>query len=282
MKIVCERGGQSLTFAYSFPCWLESVEGLEDSVQSVTTRKPTGADGVQYTGSTANMRNIVITAICHGSPEEHQKLRERFFSFFQPRSSGTLYLHGSGEAKKIAYYPESCVFEPSGRYRQVTVSLICPDPIFLAASDETVSMAEITGLIEWTLELTGDFEAGIRSGALMATIVNPSNVARGLTIRFEAAGEVLNPGMIEVTRQEKFRILATMHAGDTLTVTTGEGDKRVRMSSGDSVTNINHKWEFGGTWLKAEQGTNVFRFTAEEGAGALSVYITSTPAFWGA
>ena len=282
MRLVCERAGQQVAFGYDWPLWLESVDGLEESLQSVSTRKPTGADGEQYTGSTADKRNILITAAFRGTPEEHQALRDQLYAFFQPREAGTLYLYDHGTAKRITYYPERCSFGTAGRLRRMTVSLICPDPIFYGTEDETVDMAEVVGLLEWPVELTGSFEVGRRTGTLMASITNLSSVARGLTIRFEAAGEVVNPGMVEVTRQESFTIRATMHTGDIITVTTGEGEKRVYLTRGVTTTNINHLWTFGGTWLQARPGENVFRYTAKEGSSALSASITSTPAFWGA
>lgn len=115
----------------------------------------------------------------------------------------------------------------------------------------------------------------------MATIQNSSSVSRGLTATFTATGEVTNPKLIEVNRQLSFRILTTLHNGDVLVVTTGPGNKRVKLIRDNAETNINNCWEFGGTWLQVEPGENVFTYEAESGAAALSVTLASTPLYWG-
>ena len=99
---------------------------------------------------------------------------------------------------------------------------------------------------------------------------------------FVASGEVENPGMIEVGRQEALKINTTMHTGDVIVITTGQGKKRVKLIRDGVETNINNLWDFGGVWLQVEPGTNVFRVTADSSVAPLEVTIASTPAYWGA
>lgn len=283
MKIVCERDGKKITFAHALPYWLKSVEGLGELDVDVESEKSASQDGELYRGATANKRNIVIKAtVVPPDKKTHAEIRDKFFAFFVPRESGMLYIYdGNAPTKKIEYKTENCEFEMDGVFRVVTLSLICPDPTFKAPVDETAAMAEITGLIEWPMELKAEFEVGIKESSLMATVVNDSSVTRGMTITFKASGEVVNPGLLEVGRQESLRILTTMHADDIITVTTGHGKKRVKLTRGIEETNINNLWEFGGTWLQVEPGKNVYRYTADSGTDVLEVILASTPAYWG-
>lgn len=284
MKIVCEREGKRVTFAHALPYWLKSVEGLGELDVDVEGEKPTGQDGELYLGATANKRNIVIKAtVVPPDNKTHAEIREEFFAFFVPRESGVLYLYdGAAAAKKIEYKTENCEFEMDGQFRVVTISLLCHDPTFKGVEDEIAPMAEITGLIEWPMELEAEFEVGIKDSTLMATVVNSSSVTRGMTITFKASGEVVNPGLVEVSRQESMRINTTMHAGDVIVVTTGLGNKRLKLTRGTEETEINNLWEFGGTWLQVEPGKNVYRYTADSGTDVLEVILASTPAYWGA
>lgn len=283
MKIVCERDGRKITFGHALPYWLEEVTGLGELDCDVESEKATGQDGELYQGATANLRNIVIKAtVVPPDGKTHADIREEFFSFFVPRESGTLYLHDGAITRKIEYKTESCEFEMDGIFRAVELSLLCHDPTFKAPSDESYPMAEITGLIEWPVELAAEFEVGIKENSLMATVVNDSSVARGMTITFKASGEVVNPGMVEVTRQESLQINTTMHAGDVIVLTTGPGNKRLKLYRDAVETNINNLWDFGGTWLQVEPGKNIFRYTAESGTDVLEVILSSTPAYWGA
>lgn len=280
LRIVFSHGGDTLEMAYSQPYWIQSIDGATDAEFDVETEKLSGADGALYGGSTAKERNIVVTAKYTGTA--NRETRDAFYAFFQPRSVGTLFYYEEGVGRKIDYYVESCNWEPSGRYRLVSVSVKCPDPIWKSLTDETVVMAAIEGLIEWPLELAAEFEAGRYNANLMATINNPSNVDRGLTITYEASGAVTNPKMTEVTRQEVFEIDITLTAGDVLTVTTGYGKKRVQLTRSGVTSNVNNAWVYGSIWLQAKPGTNVFRYDAESGADALAVTIASTPLYWGA
>lgn len=282
-KIVCKRGGKAITFDAALPYWLDDVTGLGELDCDIESRKPTGQDGEVYMGATANKRNIIIKAtIIPPDGKTHAEIRDEFFAFFVPRETGTLFVYEDGSAKKIDYKTESCEIETDGPFRSVTLSLICHDPKFKALEDERKNIAETMGAIEWPLELPAEFEVGVRSEVLLVTVENPSSVTRGTTITFTASGEVVNPGMVEVTRQEKMRILTTMHAGDTIVVTTTPGKKRVRLIRESVETNINNLWEFGGTWLQVEPGTNVFRVTADGSTSPLAVTVASTPAYWGA
>lgn len=282
MRIVCERNGQSITFTHARPYWLLSAEGLGEADFEVSSQQAAGMDGELYQGSTANKRNIVIKAtVILPVGATHDQIREEFFSFFVPRETGTLYLYDGDKARKIDYKTENCEFDMDGIFRDVTISLICPDPVFKAVQDERTDVAEIEGLIEWPVELTNPFEVGLKHDTLMATIRNPSSVSRGLTVTITATGEAVNPKLIEVNRQQSFRILTTLHNGDVLVVTTGPGNKRVKLIRDNVESNINNCWEFGGTWLQVEPGENLFTYEADSGASSLSVTLASTPLYWG-
>lgn len=279
LTLTFERDGNSIVIGYFFPYWLLSTDGATESAFDVTTQKLAGADGEEYEGSSAGKRNIVIKARIKSTA--HEEVRTAFFKFFAPRSTGTLTYADGTVARKIDYKVESCTFDPDGIYRDVTLSLICPNPIWRSTESETVDMAAIMGLIEYPVALAAEWEVSELEASLMATINNETNVERGLTVIFKADGAVVNPKLIEVTRQESFEVSLTMQSGDILTVTTGRGEKRVTLTRSGITTNINNLWVFGSTWLQAEPGENIFRFSAESGEGALEVSITSTPQFWG-
>lgn len=282
MKIICKNNaGDQIAFGWFDPLWIASVDGL-GADYNIYTSKSTGQDGENYDGSDAKLRNIVI--VLDVAKSNFQTQRNLLYSFFEPRSAGTLYYYEEDESRKIGYYVEKV--EPGGAdndtIRTLTVSLICPDPIWKALDDETVSMAQVEGDIEFPMELAKEFTVSHRNDNVMSTIDNDSNAARGLTITFEASGTVTNPAMIEATRQERLQVNATMHSGDILIITTGTNNKRVQLTSDGVTTNINNLWVYGSTWLQAEPGQNIYRYTAESGEDSLSATIRSTPAYWGA
>lgn len=281
-RIICrDRAGNTTEFSYDgFPLRLAGTDGFAAAKYTVNTAQSTGQDGETYLSSTADKRNPVITLDILA---DYWNQRDLLYSFFQPRSEGTVfYFEDDSPGRRAGYYVESVDAEESGKTRQATISLICPDPVWKALEDEVVSMAQVVGDIEFPTELATEFTVSHRNESVMATIDNDSNAARGLTITFEASGAVTNPALIEATRQERLQVNVTMHSGDILTITTGTGNKRAQLTSDGVTTNVNNLWVYGSTWLQAEPGRNIYRYTADSGEDSLSATIRSTPAYWGA
>ena len=132
------------------------------------------------------------------------------------------------------------------------------------------------------LRCRGKFVVTEKVNSLIGNVVNPSAVPMGLTVTFRVSGTVVNPSLYDVNRQELMQVNTTMHAGDQIVITTGEGNKRVRLISGGVTSNINDLMAYPPHWLKAYQGDNLFRYNADSGIDSLSVSILSTEAYWGA
>lgn len=280
IKIICENyRGEKMTFSRTPRMWIESISGLGADYE-VTTSKNSGQDGENYTGATASKRNIVIVL---DVPKRYMDdVKDRLYSFFQPRSIGILYYYSGNIARKIRYYVESVEPSEEGRVRTITISLICPDPKFYALDDQLTQLAVWQGCIRFPLRITEPFHVTEKVNTLIGNVNNPSAVPMGLTVKFMASGTVVNPSLYDVNRRELMRINTTMHAGDVIVITTADGNKRVKLISGGVTTNINNLMAYPPKWLKAYQGDNLFRYNADEGIDNLSVSILSTQAYWGA
>jgi len=289
MKLICDNtSGGRMTFGAFSPCWLVSIDGLGSNF-NVYTAKNSGQDGENYNGSDAQKRNIVFTLEISRKNFEEQV--GRLYSFFQKSSPGTLTLEGS-VPKKINYYvekvdPEAENFSPvcNSPYetRNVTISLICPDPKFYAGLDSLTQLAAWEGLIEWDIEIRDEpFALTEKVNTLIGNVHNDSSVPMGLNVMFTASGEVINPSLYDVNRHELMKINATMHTGDKIIITTDAGNKRVRLISGGATSNINNLMAYPPKWLQAYEGDNLFRYDADSGIDSLSVSILSTQTYWGA
>lgn len=282
MQIICEnQRGEQVSFGWFPPLWIASVDGLGTDYE-VYTSKNSGQDGENYNGSDAKLRNIVIALDV--AKADYQAQRNRLYSFFQPRSIGTLYYYEGDESRKIRYYVEKV--EPGGEdndpTRTLTISLICPDPKWYALQDQLTQLAIWQGKISFPLQIHPPFMVTEKVNTLIGNVYNPSAVPMGLTIKFMATGTVVNPSLYDVNRYKFMKINTTMHAGDQIIITTGDGNKRVQLISGGVTTNINNLMAYPPKWLQAYQGDNLFRYNADEGIDNLSVSILSTQAYWGA
>lgn len=280
-RIVCEnQRGETIEFAYDGnPLRLSDTSGFSEADYTVNTTKNSGQDGENYNGSTANKRNPIITAEIFS---DYQAQRSRLYSFFQPRSEGTVYHYEDDVGKKAQYYVEKLDIEESGTVRTATLSLICPDPKWYALEDQLTQLAVWRGKITFPLRLSNPFTVTEKVNSLIGNVHNDSAVSMGLTVKFTATGTVVNPSLYDVNRHELMQINTTMHAGDVIIITTGDGNKRVRLVFGGVTTNINNLMLYPPKWLQAYQGDNLYRYNADSGIDSLSVSILSTQAYWGA
>jgi hypothetical protein len=280
-RVVCEnQQGQQIEFTYDgYPLRLSDTDGFSAAEYTVSTSQNSGQDGENYNGSQANKRNPVITANIFS---DYQSWGDRLRSFFQPRSWGTVYAYDGGDGRKAAYQVEKIDIEETGTVRDATISLICPDPKFYALTDDLTQLAIWKGCIRFPLRIANPFKVTEKVNTLIGNVRNDSAVPMGLTVTFRATGTVVNPSLYDINRYDLMQINTTMHAGDVIIITTGDGNKRVKLLSGGVTSNISNLMQYPPKWLKAYQGDNLFRYNAASGIDALSVSILSTPAYWGA
>ena len=281
--VVCENArGEKIRFPdENRPISVISFDGFGSMDFDVKTSQNSGQDGENYNTSQAKKRNLTIT---FDIQSDYQRQRDHLHSFFQPRSWGTVYYYetAGGEGRKARYQVESLQIADYGVSRAGTLSLICPDPKFYALTDDLTELAVWEGLIEWPLEIIEPFEVTRKVNSLIGNVVNPSAVPMGLTVTFRASGTVVNPSLYDVNRQLLMQVNTTMHAGDQIVITTGDGNKRVKLISGGVESNINNLMAYPPHWLQAQQGDNLYRYNADSGIDSLSVSILSTQAYWGA
>lgn len=122
---------------------------------------------------------------------------------------------------------------------------------------------------------------------LLATIENPSSTAQALRIVFAATGEVTNPFLTDVKRQETLQIGTTakpfvLHNGEVVTVTTSLSNMHIMLASRGVQTEITNKAVWPVAWLKLHPGENLFRYGAASGEQSLQVQIWHRQSYGGA
>jgi hypothetical protein len=169
----------------------------------------------------------------------------------------------------------------------VTILYELATPIAITGTPQSIPIYHPTTTLSLdagtlALRCRGKFVVTEKINTLIGNVVNPSAVPMGLTVTFRASGTVTNPSLYDVNRQELMQVSTTMHAGDQIVITTGDGNKRVKLISGGVTSNINNLMTYPPNWLQAQQGDNLYRYNADSGIGSLSVSILSTQAYWGA
>lgn len=159
------------------------------------------------------------------------------------------------------------------------ISGLCPDPLFAENVDTKIAAANTSALFHFPLIISrtpnppGGVVFGVRQPSLIVTVTNGGSVAVGMKIVFKANGSLSNPRLINVTTQEFFRVNKAMTAGETITINTSVGQKKVVGALNGVESNYFKYCDLDNTWLQLEMGDNLFRYDADGNYGNLEVYI---------
>ncbi len=275
--------GIEVVFGSEFrPFLLEDCEGIYTVQNNVATSENTMTDGSTYQGSTTKMRNIVLT-LRDAPGSDHQANRTLLYNLFKPKSPGTfVYLENKrAESRSIRYYVESIDIESELRARRATISLLCPDPFFMAPSDITVTMAGWEACFEFPHEFPPEgeeFEARVEEK--MKTIENASAADNvGITVTISAAGPVVNPSIYHVEQGESITVGTSgkpleMTLGDQVVITTATNDKHVYLIRKGFRTEINEYLSEESEFIQLEHGTNTIGYSAESGENHITVEVS--------
>ena len=281
-RVTCtNEDGVRAVFDDQFNPWLlENVEGIYEARNNVSTSVNTMTDGSTFQGSTAQMRNIIITL--RDRPEaDHQANRTLLYSVFKPKADGTFLYEENGVSRQIIYQVESVEIDSIPRSRRATISLLCPDPFFVDLTDISVQMAGWVSAFEFRHSFRQEGEEfGYRVVERLKKITNDSAADYiGITITIEAMGPASNPAITHVEQGESIEIGTSgnplnLQTGDKLIITTHTNNKHVYLERFGSREEINEYLSEDSEFIQLMHGANTFGYSAASGENYLTVTIS--------
>ena len=286
-KVVCKNSatGRTITFEYGDVVFLEGVDDIGAANFTIATSKETGLDGETIEGESQDARHPVIRAYVLS---DYDTIRDQLDAVFQKGVDGLMEIYREdGTCRVATYRPEGWDLPFTGVIRYLTVKLLCADPKFYDPEEKYTTMASWRPLLRFPLTFKSPFAISEHVANLLATITNPSSTAQALRIVFTATGEVTNPFLIDVKRQETLQVGTTkkpfvMHNGDIITVTTSLSNMHIMLTSGGVQTEITNRATWPVAWLKLQPGENLYRYGALSGEQSLQVQIWHRQSYGGA
>lgn len=286
-KVVCKNSatGRTMEFEYGDVVFLEGVDDIGAANFTISTSKDTGVDGETVEGESQDARHPVIRAYVLS---DYDTIRDQLDAVFQEGVDGTMEIYREDGTRRVTTYrPEGWELPFTGVIRQLTVKLLCPDPKFYDPEEEYTTMASWRSMLKFPLVFHSPFTISEHVANLLATITNPSSTAQALRIVFAATGEVTNPFLIDVKRQETLQVGTAkkpfvMHNGDIITVTTSLSNMHIMLTSGGVETEITNRATWPVAWLKLQPGENLYRYGALSGEQSLQVQIWHRQSYGGA
>lgn len=144
---------------------IRNIDGLDPVKASVTTSPLGSVDGTSYTGSSVPSRNIVLTL--HPNPDwgtwTFESLRRLIYSYFMPKIATRLVFYSDDmDPVEISGIIESVTVNPFSKDPEILVSIICPNPYFVALNPTVLTGQTIrVGGDVVVVNYTGTIETGI-------------------------------------------------------------------------------------------------------------------------
>jgi len=274
------KDGERLTLTEYHSAYKVKYTGLEPVGADIITSALGMVDGDKYNGSRVGARNIVLTVYIGGNVEQN---RIRLYKFFAPKSNVKLYYANGTREVYAEGYVETLECNQFALPCTAQISIICPRP-YLSAIESIVQ--DITNTIDlfefpFAIEEEGK-EFSTLDGSGYVNMHNSGDVSTGAIFRIFAQSPVVGANIYNAITNEYFKITGTIDAGDTVTINTNAGNKRLTItkSTGETV-NALHRRAAGSTWLQLAVGDNYIAYTADDGDAAMSVSVEHNNLFVG-
>jgi hypothetical protein len=157
---------------------IRKIDGLDPVKASITTSKFGSKDGSFLTGKNLDDRNIVLTLGLN--PDwvdwDYSKLRNLVNQYFMTKSIVRLVFDTDEYPEvEITGHVETCVQNPFTKDPEIQVSIICPDPLFVASGVTTILQNPNTET-PLNIDYPGTVAAGFKLDILYVSGSNPTQV----------------------------------------------------------------------------------------------------------
>lgn len=277
--------GESIVFSRTsmYHVNFRDVTGLYDVDNEIYSVGSMGQDGDTLVGTRVDVRDIEIVGHLRTTDKiRKHELRRKMDRVLDPHHTATLTYEFNGTKRVIDCLPDRApAFKQrkNNVFEEFVVRLTCLNPYWRDATQTRTDVAAWVGLFEFPAETGGleivadEWKIGERTISVVANIINSGDVDTGIRISFRATGTVSTPELTDMETGEYIRINTTMDAGDEIVITTGYGEKKVKLIRDGVETNIFRLLDVGSTYLQAKAGDNLYRYDAAEGVDALDVVI---------
>lgn len=267
---------------------VKNIDGLGPGKATINTTEMATYDGAMYNSSRFNQRTITITFKYLNVPTI-EDVRQKSYKYFPINQQITLIVETTNRTAEINGWVESNEANIFDKAETATISIVCPDPYFKLYGSKGTEVHVFYGvdaLFEFQFENDSLTEPMLEFGSIQEkreqNIFYTGDAEVGMSFIMNALGEVGDVIIYNVRTREQMRILESrlvaltgekLHKGDTITITTGKGEKGITLLRDGDTYNILNVLDKGTTWLTLKKGDNLLAYSASYGAEFLEFKI---------
>lgn len=236
---------------------VRNIDGLDPVKASVNTSPRGAVAGTSYTGSSVPSRNIVLSLGLNPDWDiwTYESLRDLLYLYFMPQKAVRLvFLREDKIPVEIYGIVESVGINHFSKDPEVTVSVVCPDPYFIAVEPTVITGQSIRpGGAEVIVDYQGTIETGFLTKVTYVSGAAPTNIA------IQVGNELLS----------YFDVDASVNAAlyfDMSSIAMMKFVQNVAIGTG-VITNLLSKMHIqeGSSWPVLQPGENEFSVITDQG-----------------
>lgn len=265
------KRGEELALTQTGAFSIVNTDGFDPPDATINTDELAGYDGGTFNSSRLNMRTIALT-LAINSPVLDNRLT--LYRFFSPKNYVKLTYKTEAREMYAEGYVQTMQVDLYGQKEIAQITVICPNPYLRGIERENVVFSYVEDLFEFPFAIESD---GIPFSELVGVtervINNHGDIPTGAVFRIKARGQVMIPKILCADSGEYLQFALSMDDGDTITVSTEQGNKYATFTHNDIETNCIGDITAGSTFFSLMAGESSIVLDASSGAEYLEAVI---------
>ena len=261
-KIQNERG-EILELTHNQNYIIKSITGLTPMGATIQTTTIGNKDGARYNSSRANVRNIVVN-VSPSYPVDENRIA--LYNYLQVGKNIRVFYKNNIRNVYIDGYVESVDGDLFEKGETMQVSILCPQPYFIAVEDTERTLLNVLSLFEtpFTIPLEGMAFSEVINENLEFN--NQGEKESGLYFEVEFSTYIGKITIRDNVRNETFSIEYDFQPYDVLQINTNTGEKEVTLIRCGKAYNLMSILILQNQWLRTSLGFNSFSITTDKGS----------------
>lgn len=279
-KLVYENDIGSVTFNAGSPgAYIEKVTSYGAQNVEFQTTKSNREIGEVLQHQNVSPKTITLKGSINGKSDG---LREQLNHVIAPLAKGRLIYNDEYEMEVYVKASPDIDRQPYGA--KFSFSLYAPFPYWREKEQKNQMLVGYTPefMFPWNLSDPSPFYFSRAAQVGYVTVANEGEAPADWTVTFTALSTVKNPYAQDIDTGEKVRVLKTLSAGESVTISTEGEELAVTLTAADGTMADGFEYlDIDSVPFRLSLGENHIKTDAEEGGEGLRASISFRPAYAG-
>lgn len=271
--VVFESNNNRLEMNKNTDMRIIDIEGIEASSYTINTIS-SEQDGAIVTSEKVEPREITITGDIKKNENETVN-REKLIRFFNPKTTGELYITRNDKERKIQYRVSSFDFTTNKLYEYIDFTIVLEsteDPYFEDAKNKGNNLALISPQFAFPLVIRDTPKGkimGYRVFKQYMPLINDGDKETGIEIVITAKRGAMKNIKLTLNDDKYVKVNQVLNQWDVLIINTNPRKKRVTLNG----ANIINKIDRTSTFFSLRKGKNILKYECEDGATNVDIEV---------